>query len=506
MTSTSAYPPGPASIALPGGTTTIPQSAKSRPRLSKNPFRRHENPSMTPTSAPPPAYSSLADDHRSTLTSKKATSLFSWKSGGSKLSWVWKGKTFRGEKSLAKEAVHPELPSSADKLKSTWKRRQNRHGTLEFEMQPPFVVELDRSLPPQTRKHIQLGSLAVASHPQARSTYTPSPGPAVIPKEAFVGSLPLPVPPALSPSPAIAKLVPRAPTTTPPNSRLPRIVETSQLGQAPLPSPAISSEPSPDLAKHIFSDKFPLPPARRPSSARLVGSQPSPTPHLTHTTTSGSLPSKPPYRFISSSLPRPKNGPYTARNPYPLTNAPSATKATRSLSPPITSPTSISISPRSTSQQSPSLRNLVLVPSKPSDPPSARSTRTNSVALKAVTSPTVQDEASRSSWDSSTTFARSSSASGASIDTIVASPGSVSPLSDLRKRTIITAGGIAPSADSRETASTRSVTTRQSYDHEPRRSENEGAFDEKERLEWEKQVEEMFSETRMKDLLIQLGI
>ncbi|GAA5959498.1 hypothetical protein JCM3765_002347 [Sporobolomyces pararoseus] len=501
MTSVSNQSHRPSSIAVPGGGSSIRPSTK---RSIKNPFRRQQSPPSSIQASSPPAYSTLASDKQSTAPSKKATSLFSWKSGGSKMSWVG-FSSLRGKSSTQKEEVHPELPSSADRLKSTWKRRQNRHGVLEFEFQPPFIVELDNSLPPQTREQVRLGSLAVSPSPiPPRSTFTPSPVPPVSPRDPRTRELPSPVPSSASSS-SHSTLVPRPATTTAAGSRLPRISETSQLRQPsrlPQPSPSLSNsaDPSPDLAKHTFSDKFPLPPVRRPSSAELVV---SPTPARTLLSPPRNVSSPPPNRFTSSNLPRPKNGPYTASNPYP----PSLTAASRL-------PTPSSPSPRSTPQQ-PSLRKPISIPAKPRTSLASSSTASSSPRLTAITNNAIavaaaavagsNEGTSRTSWDSFSTVTRSSSASGASEDTIIASDGNSPPFSDLKKRGTPITVGTVPTL--RETATGGlGAKRRESLRSESEKLRAGETFSHEEKRGWEKEVEEMFSEERMKDLLIQLGI
>lgn len=420
------------------------------------------------------------------------------------MSWVG-FSSLRGKSSTQKEAVHPELPSSADRLKSTWKRRQNRHGVLEFEFQPPFIVELDNSLPPQTREQVQLGSLAVSHSPvPPRSTFTPSPVPPVSPRDPRSRELPSPVASSAPPS-SSATLIPRPPTTSTTGSRLPRIPETSQLRQpsrVPQPSPSVSNsaEPSPDLAKHTFSDKFPLPPVRRPSSAELVV---PPTTTKTLLSPPRNVSSPPPNRFTSSNLPRPKNGPYTASNPYP----PSSTATSRLPTP--------SSSPRSPAQQ-PSLRKPISIPAKPRTSLASSSTSSSSPRLTAITNNAIavasaaaagsNEGNSRTSWDSFSTVTRSSSASGASEDTIIASNGNSPPFSDLKKRGTPITVGTVPTLRERGTVGEAGVRKRESYRSESEKLRAGESISTEERKGWEKEVEEMFSEERMKDLLIQLGI
>ncbi|GAA5876971.1 hypothetical protein JCM16303_006354 [Sporobolomyces ruberrimus] len=460
-------------------------STKPSRRTIKNPFRRNDPSSTTrseiPSSAsspsvhppPPPAYSTLPV-HAGTASGKpRAASLFSWKSG--KMSWAGfsslRGKTSTfgpGEEQDGRGATtHPELPSSADRLKSTWKRRQNRHGVLDFEVyHPPFVVEIDSLAAPPTSASAPTTSVITQSFSPsisqpfpARSTFTPSPVPPVSPRTPALAQLPSP------------NSTPRATT-----SRLPRISENTTRStrpelNGPLGSTASSSQPSPDLVKHAFSDRFPLPPSRRPSSAELVNGPPSGLPTPTRTLLSPPR-NLPPNRLSSaSSLPRPKNGPYTPRNPYP---AMTLTSRLPTPTPSVASTRTASTGPRSPSQSS--VRKPISIPARPRSSP----------RLAAVANSALAGDG-RTSWDSMATVTRSSSASGGSDETVV------SP-ADLKNRTSLVVPITAGNVPARETRP------------ELERTRKEEDVSEEDRKRFEREVEEMFSEQRMQDLLIQLGI
>ncbi|GAA5837117.1 hypothetical protein JCM3766R1_006538 [Sporobolomyces carnicolor] len=496
------HPQRPASIAAASGTRSMPSLA-SQKRSIKNPFRRQQIPPSSAGSLPPPAYSTLPPTAEDAFapppaTKQKAASLFSWKSSG-KMSWIG-FSSLRGKSELAKQerqaqaATHPELPSSADRLKSTWKRRQNRHGVLEFEFQPPFLVELDESLPPQARESAQLGSLE-PSQIAPRSTYTPSPVPPISPRGPRTRETP---PPSAIPTPR----VPTTTSTAPTPSRLPKISERPLLiAQA---STASSAEPSPELAKHTFSQQFPLPPARRPSSAELVStSKPPvrPSKSLLAPPRANGSGATPPNRFTSSNLPRPKNGPYTASNPYP-SMATTTPLAPRVGSPPTTTTT---------------IRKPISIPARTSRPTSSSipsaSPRVVAITNSAGTLPPsskrdeVERERVRTSWDSTATVTRSSSASGASEDTAVGGSAASIPVGDLRKRTTITVGSVPQPVFPTTTKRSHDVVAEKIATRmESGRIQPGDAMTNDEKQRWEKEVEAMFSEDRMKDLLVQLGI
>ncbi|GAA5897584.1 uncharacterized protein JCM6883_006745 [Sporobolomyces salmoneus] len=492
----------------PVGGGSLP-SLKSNKRSIKNPFRRQQGPQPSVSaSSSPPAYSSLPGDGNSTVapsttTKQKAASLFSWKSSG-KMSWIGFG-SLKGKSEMEKQeelarkgkgGLKSEvLPSSAERLKSTYKRRQNRHGVLEFEFQRPFIVELDESLPPETRESVQLGSLAEDDQQlPVRSTFTPSP-----------------VPPVTRELPPSASL--NSTSSTGKTSRLPRITESSGLprpSKLPQPTSIPSVEPSPDLTKDSFATQFPLPPARRPSSAELLVSASHPTRPTKTILSPARINSPPPNRFTSSNFPRPKNGPFTQSNPYPSssrlpTPSPSIGSSRITTPSPVSSFSTAPLSPRSPSQTS--VRKPISIPAKPrlsNSSPSPRIAAITNNANAVVSSNKEEEARNRTSWESEATVTRNSSASGASEDTVIASsPSSAMPFSDLKKRTTITVETVPPMKTA-TTGGRREANGRRTDKLE--RSKGGEVINDGERKSWEQEVEDMFSEERMKDLLIQLGI
>ncbi|GAA6006274.1 hypothetical protein JCM11491_002092 [Sporobolomyces phaffii] len=483
--------PRPASVAIGGAPSAPGHTSK---RSIKNPFRRQDRSSPTSLAAhadpplssiPPPAYATLPSSNRSTAPSKqRAASLFSWKSG--KMSWGG-FSSLRGKADLEKEAkpAHPELPSSADRLKSTWKRRQNRHGVLDFEVfHPPFVVELDDAIAPPTA----LDFTRTPSVIPPRSTFTPSPVPPASPRSPCTRDLPpAPVSP---PRPAAG--------AGSASSRLPRISETQRPPLQPSSSSSTTTTlPSPELTKTAFSNQFPLPPARRPSSAELVSAKPAgPTRSLL--TPPQNLPPK---RYTSTGLPRPKNPPAVSSIPSRLPTPSPSLVSTRSAASPVP-PSSLSSSPlttnparRPTSQTS--IRKPISIPARPRSSP--RLTALANSALSPVDVAAVGgrggggrgagDGDARNSWDSTTTVTVTRSSS-TSDDTV----GAMSPI-DLKHRTSL----VVP------VSKANAVVAHDARSQSERMRAGEVISD-AERKRFEREVEAMFSEERMKDLLVQLGI
>ncbi|GAA5944266.1 uncharacterized protein JCM15063_006586 [Sporobolomyces koalae] len=472
------------------------ESVSTRSKKLKNPFKRHPRTgSSDQTSAPsrlppPPAYSAHhagTNDGPAASTHQKPASLFSWNSG--RVSWrgfgslKGRGKTVDGDPAGQTKA-HPALPSSSDRIMSTWKRRQNRHGVLEFEFQPPFVVELDPPAHDSSRPPSRLPEPVGQPFP-SRATYSPSPIPAV----------PLRPPEPLYPSARPATDSPASSYRTAPSlPRKPTEERLATLKAAPT-SPASSSvQASPELDKHALSSEFPLPPARRPSSAELVKNA-----NGSFATFANGLPTvvpvpnksllspprtAPTARYTSSNLPRPKNGPFTAANPYP---APIDAHKSRLPIPSTASTLTTSSSPRSSPRLS--LRKPIQIPARPRGSPPASSARVSSLLNSDV------EARPRTSWASSNTATRSSSVGS---DDTLNSPRLATPI-DPRKRTSLVIPVVAVDPEPSPTLETQ--------DSEQGRTQRTGHVDtEEERRRFEREVEDEFSEKRMQDLLRELGI